>query len=1091
MKRKLALFMAVMMTLSLLPMNVFANTKGTLYKSVGSVPEDTVMLETSVYNGGLKQVSGNNEIDYYVGGSDLVLEVTDEVMSGEQFRVELSNADFFFRGTTTSTEALRAAGSGTRFHDLMDSLGIAAADFTLRTDQNDWTSSWVDGYINHSGSSVSLSSRNGRGYTTYDPDKGVWVPNSTYLGGTYYRYPNIVESTSREGVPYQLTIDPYSDKKAVIQILPKIAGSSKTYNYNLKENSTLSTGSFWEIRIPLVSLTDDGSDIKVRVESNTSGITSGTWLFGLTSGNATKTEVTDPQTARDDFECLDDLLISETRLGSIRSGQVYIKLPTGFEWTNLNKARVGVSSGLSWGNANDRLIRGTTSSYYNGSTSADVPSGSEYEGSYSGTAIASSAGSYYAYGTDTYWNPGSGKNTIGYGVPYGQSGTSTTTVTREITKVSVGSPTDDGLPVGTIRTVSYTSGTTFDLAAELATLGLTGAWIYTGSETSSTSTNGWDYALNYKNPGSSSEDRSTLVLTLNGIGRSENVLGAVYINGLEFYALENAAYGPVNAEITNVDSNIEVVTNQTFLAGTRVDWTISLKALGTIPELVNGRYDAEEPWNASDVHKTAKVQFKENTTAAWWSQRQTVFSLPEGVKFRKVQITYVDKMDDYEDALKNTSYTSSYYGYNPGSGIYINDAEKHGNVTVDGNQLIWNNLKVNADKKATIEFDAWVSIESGFQGDVTLSVSGSAIPEQPGTVPAVVIAKQISPISISTKITDVKIGYQYVSTASIELTETKAGILEKGKDVRVSVTDLVSTDLFFSSDTKVAVKNAGESGALKIKNVQNVTASSGTVYGLAVNGGTIKFEIDAASSKASTIVISDVAVKVDRTVPETNKYPYQVVVWGKAIANNYQYINDSEHYRYPRTSNSVNGTNYAKDLFGTAGIKADYIRIVTSANDKPNVLYAEVRVTIGEKYYTVNGKQSDMDAAAYISTASNSTMVPLRFVSNALGISNEGVIWDGDNRTVTIIAPDGKIAQFKIGDSTMTLNGTPVTMMSPDGLPVVAEIVGDRSYVPFRALGDAFAIPVTWEEDTQSAVYNKGAATGATEAAAATEAETR
>jgi hypothetical protein len=35
--------------------------------------------------------------------------------------------------------------------------------------------------------------------------------------------------------------------------------------------------------------------------------------------------------------------------------------------------------------------------------------------------------------------------------------------------------------------------------------------------------------------------------------------------------------------------------------------------------------------------------------------------------------------------------------------------------------------------------------------------------------------------------------------------------------------------------------------------------------------------------------------------------------------------------------------------------------------------------------------------------------------------------------------------------------------------------MGDRMYIPFRALGQAFGVPVTWDEATQTAIFNEGA----------------
>ena len=54
----------------------------------------------------------------------------------------------------------------------------------------------------------------------------------------------------------------------------------------------------------------------------------------------------------------------------------------------------------------------------------------------------------------------------------------------------------------------------------------------------------------------------------------------------------------------------------------------------------------------------------------------------------------------------------------------------------------------------------------------------------------------------------------------------------------------------------------------------------------------------------------------------------------------------------------------------------DYLTIVTDTTTLDGV----VEVTIGEKSIKMNGEKVDMDVAAYIQTASNSTMVPLRFL---------------------------------------------------------------------------------------------------------------
>ena len=50
----------------------------------------------------------------------------------------------------------------------------------------------------------------------------------------------------------------------------------------------------------------------------------------------------------------------------------------------------------------------------------------------------------------------------------------------------------------------------------------------------------------------------------------------------------------------------------------------------------------------------------------------------------------------------------------------------------------------------------------------------------------------------------------------------------------------------------------------------------------------------------------------------------------------------------------------------------------------------------------------------------------------------------------------------------MTVDGVAITMDNG----VLAEIVDGRMFVPFRALGQALGVPVSWNADTRTAIYN-------------------
>jgi len=52
-----------------------------------------------------------------------------------------------------------------------------------------------------------------------------------------------------------------------------------------------------------------------------------------------------------------------------------------------------------------------------------------------------------------------------------------------------------------------------------------------------------------------------------------------------------------------------------------------------------------------------------------------------------------------------------------------------------------------------------------------------------------------------------------------------------------------------------------------------------------LGSGTISFDVDAASSTASTIKFSALQLKIDRTVPQSS-IGYDIYVWGPNIAPN-------------------------------------------------------------------------------------------------------------------------------------------------------------------------------------------------------------
>ncbi len=100
------------------------------------------------------------------------------------------------------------------------------------------------------------------------------------------------------------------------------------------------------------------------------------------------------------------------------------------------------------------------------------------------------------------------------------------------------------------------------------------------------------------------------------------------------------------------------------------------------------------------------------------------------------------------------------------------------------------------------------------------------------------------------------------------------------------------------------------------------------------------------------------------------------------------------------------------------------------------------------------------DARPFIN-ADNRTMVPLRAVGDALGLT---VSWDAAAREA-VFTDGGKTIRFPI-DSTTALTG------EGEEIPMdtAAVIVGDRTYAPVRYLAEFFGYTVGWDADTRTVV---------------------
>ncbi len=117
-----------------------------------------------------------------------------------------------------------------------------------------------------------------------------------------------------------------------------------------------------------------------------------------------------------------------------------------------------------------------------------------------------------------------------------------------------------------------------------------------------------------------------------------------------------------------------------------------------------------------------------------------------------------------------------------------------------------------------------------------------------------------------------------------------------------------------------------------------------------------------------------------------------------------------------------------------------------------------IRLTTGSSAAEINGASYTLDAAPYVDTAANRTLVPLRFISEALGAQ---VTWLADSKQVVI--KDGAAELIlTIGSQTVLVNGA---ARATDSAP--ATLPPGRVFVPLRFIAETLSATVDYDQDTK------------------------
>ena len=146
---------------------------------------------------------------------------------------------------------------------------------------------------------------------------------------------------------------------------------------------------------------------------------------------------------------------------------------------------------------------------------------------------------------------------------------------------------------------------------------------------------------------------------------------------------------------------------------------------------------------------------------------------------------------------------------------------------------------------------------------------------------------------------------------------------------------------------------------------------------------------------------------------------------------------------------------FAASVMSSGALAADFIRVGTPSqaeqiSSSPSVLYVQ---TISLK---INGVKALLKNRAI--AVNGTTLMPLREIMELLDIRVE---WVQETKTVKM-SKGGTAAELAIGSDVLTVNGKASSM------PAKAELIGDITYVPIRAVAESFGATVGWDNYTKT-----------------------
>ncbi len=138
--------------------------------------------------------------------------------------------------------------------------------------------------------------------------------------------------------------------------------------------------------------------------------------------------------------------------------------------------------------------------------------------------------------------------------------------------------------------------------------------------------------------------------------------------------------------------------------------------------------------------------------------------------------------------------------------------------------------------------------------------------------------------------------------------------------------------------------------------------------------------------------------------------------------------------------------------------------VTAEPEEEPAVEKQTIILTIGRIQASVDGSPYTLDAPPYVDKQARRTLVPIRFVSEALGAN---VKWDSATRQVTI-EDSGRVIALTPGSLNVLVDGTAQTI---DCAPAV--LPPGRTFVPLRFVSETLGAQVNYNNVTKQITFTR------------------